>query len=63
MVWNARAHCDFCRLICNDGDGVVFTHVEKIEHYHNRSEDDCLSQHISVLTEKSERLSIAAPSR
>jgi hypothetical protein len=63
MVWNAQPHCDFCRLTFNDGDGVVFTHGEKIEHYHNRSKDDCLSQHLSALSEKSERLSLTASSR
>jgi len=53
MVWNLQAHCDFCRLLFNDGDGVVFTHGEKIEHYHNRSKDDCLSEHLSALKQKS----------
>jgi len=63
MVWNVQAHCDFCRLTFNDGDGVTFTHGEKIERYHNRSNDDCLSQHLSDLSQKSERLSLMAPSR
>ena len=53
MVWNLQAHCDFCRLLFNDGDEVVFTHGEKIEHYHNRSKDDCLSEHLSALKQKS----------